>query len=275
MTRRRSRATLVAGLAMGIGGTALLARSFAGRRGEANVAYPPLDVAKPVAEGIWVVDSGPIGAAGLDLPVRMTVIRLGSGDLLLHSPTRFTPALADALAALGRVRHLVAPSLAHWTFVADWQRTFPDARTWATPGLRERAQVRRSRLRIDADLGDATPPDWSDWLEQGVVRGGAGFSETWFFHRPSGTLILTDLIENLEPGKLSPVAALLMRAALATRATTALHLRALLALRRAEAKVAISAMIDQGPERVIFAHGRWFERDGATRLREAFAWLLG
>ena len=45
---------------------------------------------RPVADGIWIVDAGHINAAGLSLPVRRTVIRLTSGDLLLHSPTRYS-----------------------------------------------------------------------------------------------------------------------------------------------------------------------------------------
>ena len=33
-------------------------------------------------------------------------------------------------------------------------------------------------------------------------------------------------------------------------------------------------MIDWDPERVILAHGRWFERDGAAELKRAFGWVL-
>ena len=274
---RRFPVRSMGGLAIAAAATLLLARTLAGRRGIARtvVTYPPLDVPKRVAEGIWIVDSGPISAFGLELPVRMTVVRLTDGDLLLHSPTRFTPELAEALAPFGRIRHLVAPSLAHWMFVADWQHAFPDARTWATPSLRKRAAVRRSGLRIDADLGDAAPPDWSGEITLGEVRGGADFSETWFFHHPSRTLILTDLIENLDPARLPRFTALVMRAALATRATCALHVRALLALNRAEVRAAVDTMIEFAPERIIFAHGRWFERDGTARLRDAFGWLPG
>ena len=29
------------------------------------------------------------------------------------------------------------------------------------------------------------------------------------------------------------------------------------------------------PRRVIFAHGAWFEEDGAHRLRRSLQWLLG
>ena len=59
------------------------------------VTYPPLDVMKPVADGVWIVDSGPLRVLGMPLPVRMTVVRLASGDLWLHSPTRL-PRSSDA-----------------------------------------------------------------------------------------------------------------------------------------------------------------------------------
>ncbi|MEH2557552.1 hypothetical protein V1286_005081 [Bradyrhizobium algeriense] len=35
---------------------------------------------------------------------RMTVVRLGNGDLFIHSPIAFEPALADRLQAMGTVR---------------------------------------------------------------------------------------------------------------------------------------------------------------------------
>jgi len=38
-----------------------------------DITYPPLDVPKPVADGIWIVDSGPLRVFGvLGLPIRMT-----------------------------------------------------------------------------------------------------------------------------------------------------------------------------------------------------------
>jgi pimeloyl-ACP methyl ester carboxylesterase len=76
----------------------------------ARATYPPLNVPKAIAEGVWIVDSGPMNAMGLKLPVRMTIFRLQDGDLLLHSPTPFSAEVATAVGALGRVRHLVAPN---------------------------------------------------------------------------------------------------------------------------------------------------------------------
>ena len=49
---------------------------------EADAGYPPFDVPKPVAENVWIVDGAPLRMMGLWLPVRMTVVRLGSGELV-------------------------------------------------------------------------------------------------------------------------------------------------------------------------------------------------
>src|SRR3954453_3933997 len=170
-----------------------------------QITYPPLDTLKPIAEGAWIVDSGPMAAMGfLKLPIRMTVLRLGDGSLLLHSPTRYGAPLAQELAGIGPVAHLVAPNSAHWTFVKAWQEQFPSARTWAAPGLSERGQVRRSGLRIDQELQPGALPQWPEEIERITVEG-AGFSEVALFFTPAKVLVLTDLIVNLEREKLSPL----------------------------------------------------------------------
>ena len=84
-----------------------------------------------VTDDIWIVDDKPISAAGLQLPVRMTVIRLSNGDLVLHSPVRHSPALRHELERLGAIRYLLAPNIAHWIFLSDWQKELPRATTFA------------------------------------------------------------------------------------------------------------------------------------------------
>jgi hypothetical protein len=44
--------------------------------------------------------------------------------------------------------------------------------------------------------------------------------------------------------------------------------------KRSQAVAAVNRMIEWRPERVIFSHGRWFDRDGAAALRRSFDWLL-
>ncbi|HJS85313.1 MAG TPA: DUF4336 domain-containing protein [Acetobacteraceae bacterium] len=243
---------------------------------EDRATYPPLDILKPVAEGIWIADSGPLHILGMPLPVRMTVVRLGDGGMWLHSPTRYTEGLRQAIEGLGPIRHLIAPNVAHWSFLKDWQRHCPKAVTWAAPNLRRRRQVRKAELRLDHDLSDTSPPDWAGEIAQAVVPGGGGFSEVGFFHQNSRTLVLTDLIQNLEPEKVPllvrPIGNLL--GVRAPNGKAPIYLRLVILARRRDAAQAASRMVAWAPERVIFAHGTWFERDGTAALRRSLSWLL-
>jgi hypothetical protein len=163
--------------------------------------YPPLDTPKPVAPGVWIVDSGPAKAIGVPLPVRMTAIHLSTGALLLHSPTPFSLQLKKELEQSGPIEHIVAPNSAHWKFLREWQRQIPGVQTWAAPGLRRRPQVLRAGVRLDHDLGDGASKIWSNELDQLIIRGLGGFAEV-AFTRAAATLVLTDLVQNFEPEKL-------------------------------------------------------------------------
>jgi hypothetical protein len=241
-----------------------------------QATYPPVDVLKPVAEGLWIVDSGPLSAYGLALPLRMTVVRLSSGDLWLHSPTRFDGELKREMEKIGPIRHLVAPDIAHWMHLQDWQRACPEATTWAAPGLRDRREVRKSPVRLERDLSGSPPPEWAGDMEQVVVPGGFGFSEVDFLHQATATLLLTDLIVNIEAQKLPPPIRPGARLAgvVAPNGRAPIYLRLVVRMKRAEAARAAARMVAWAPERVIFSHGRWFECDGTAELRRAFAWLL-
>jgi hypothetical protein len=101
-------------------------------------------------------------------------------------------------------------------------------------------------------------------------------SEVVFFHRPSRTLVLTDMIENFEPQKLGMFFRVL------TWLVGVHHpdgkmprdMRLTFRARAAELRAAVELMIGWDPARIILAHGRWYERDGADELRRAFRWIL-
>ncbi|MEH6772729.1 MAG: DUF4336 domain-containing protein [Cereibacter changlensis] len=236
--------------------------------------YPSFNQLKPVAEDIWIVDAPPIHLGGVTLPVRMTVIRLGNGAIWLHSPTEPDPLLLREIEALGPVRHLVAPSIGHWTFVETWQRLHPQAQVWAVPGLRERAQVRRSKLRIDHDLSVLAPVDWREDIEQCPILTPLVFREVAFLHRKTSTLLLTDLISSIEPEGLATRIYASAAGVGFPVATTPRYLRPPLRLAGAGARRAMEQLLAWRAERVIFAHGRWFEQEGAAMLRRALGWLI-
>ena len=241
-----------------------------------QVGYPPLDTPKPVAPDIFVVDSLLPGQIGRVLPVRMTVIRLPNDDLILVSPTRFSAALRDELEMLGRIRHLVASSLVHWMFLQDWQQACPQTTSWAAQGLRGRGQVRRSGVRLDRDLTDISPPEWGGVIEMETITGSFGFRETALFHTPTRTLLLADLVINLEIWKLPVLIRPLVRlfGSMAPDGMPPPYVRAIVRGGGPSAIAAARRLIGLQPERVIFAHGRWFETDATAALRRSLRWLL-
>jgi len=141
---------------------------------------------------IWL-KKYPVQYAGCDLFARATFIRLSNGDVLAHSPCPIDASLRSQLRSIGPTRHIVAPGNFHHLHVGAWQRAFPEAKTWICPGV----ERKRPQLEFDGFLCDHAPPEWASDLDQVLVRGNRIIWEVCFLDRPSKTLILTDLIENI------------------------------------------------------------------------------
>ncbi|WP_448951143.1 DUF4336 domain-containing protein [Labrys neptuniae] len=242
-----------------------------------HAPYLPLNSLKPAADGIWTVDGPEIGMRSLGMtipfPTRMTVIRLPPGELWIHSPIAWDDALATAIAALGPVGHLVAPNTLHYWYLPDWQAKFPRARSYGPPGLMAKA---RRPVTIDEELGDEAPPIWRATIEQCLVPGKI-LTEVDFFHRPSRTLILTDLIENFEMARIrKPWLRWLIRfgGAADPDGKAPIDMQLNFTGQRDKVREAARRMIEWAPDKIILAHGRCYERDGVEELRRAFRWVL-
>lgn len=241
-----------------------------------NPTYPPLDTLKPVAENLWIVD-GPAIRFGLPLlkmpfPTRMTIFRLAGRRLFLHSPTRLTPALRTEILSVGVPHWIVAPNRLHYWWVPDWRAAFAGAPVYLAPRIREQAGARIAFDGLPLDRTDGYP--WDEEIATLPVVG-TYMTEIVFFHRRSRTLVLTDLIESFEPEKVeSPFWRWLTRLGGVQHpdGQTPSDLRRSFA--GPQLRAAVARMLAWQPERIIFAHGRWLERNGAAELRRAFRWVV-
>jgi len=243
-----------------------------------EATYPPLNTLKSVAPDLWIVD-GPIIHFGalpgfkMPFPTRMTVIRVGD-DLFIHSPTPLPPSLRTEIVAAGSVRWIVGPNRIHYWWIPEWKATFPRADVWLAPRIEEQARGRIAPgfRTLDRETGYA----WDSEIETLPVAG-SYMTEVVFFHRPSRTLVLADLIENFEQHKVGSLALRWLTklgGVAAPDGQTPRDLRATFARQRPAMKAAVERMIAWNPERVIIAHGQWFETEGAAELRRSFRWLL-
>jgi len=237
--------------------------------------YAPLDTLKRVADDLWIVD-GPVirfGPPLLRMPftTRMTVIKLSDGGLFIHSPTPLTAALKAEVEAAGTVRFIAGPNRIHYWWIPEWHRAYPSAQVYLAPRIREQAGA-RIEFTCRALATEAGYP-WDDEIATLPV-GGRFMTEVVFFHRASRTLILTDLVENFEPGRIGSLwMRLLMRlgGVLDPHGTMPRDMR--LSYPKATLRAAVATMIGWAPERIILAHGRWYKENGTAELRRAFAWL--
>lgn len=205
---------------------------------------------------------------GMRFPVRMGVVRLADGGLWIHSPIRCTPALADAVGALGSVRYLVAPSHLHHLFIGEWATRFPGAQLWAA----EELQRKRAELRIEGTHGGGTEP-WQGEIDTIAITGAPKFRESVFFHRATRTLFVTDLVFNLRDvgGWLAPLALRLMgvHGRLAQSRAWRFAVRDRAAFAESGRRI-----VGLGAKRLVVAHGEVIDELPAGALEGALGWML-
>jgi Domain of unknown function (DUF4336) len=243
--------------------------------------YEPINEYKPFASRIGIVDGAfeYVSALGIKLPwpftTRMTVVLLTNGDLFLHSPIAFDATLARCLQSLGRIRHLVSPNRGHYAHIGEWAKRFPDAITWASPGVRERARSQRIDVHFERDLGLSPPPEWRDDIDQTIIPG-VVLDEVVFFHKESKTLIVADTIMNFEPDKMRQPYRLIawLSGISAPSGGMPIDMRLAFWPRRREVRPAVERILCWQPERIVLSHGRCFDTNASGEVRRAFSWAF-
>ena len=219
-------------------------------------------------QDLWVAQS-PLRFFGLEVGARMTVVRLPNSKLFLHSPIAPTPELLSEVRALGEVAYLVAPNRFHHLFLGDWQRNFPNARAYAAPSLDQK----RPDLKLDGLLSDEPVEGWAQALGQVFVRGFPFANEVVFFHRPSKTLIATDLAFNIGCDS-PPLTRFIFRLSRTFGRLAPTLVERLLVRDRAAFRRSLEQIFQWPFERVVVAHGAVSERGGREELRQGYAWAL-
>jgi hypothetical protein len=161
---------------------------------------------------------------------------------------------------MGTVRHLISPNQWHYAHIGEWQKAFPEAVAWASPGVRRRARARHIDVHFSRELEEQPPQEWRDEIDHTLVPGGI-FKEFVFFHEASKTLILTDTIMNLELGKIDEP----WRTATKVSGMYYPHgqiffgMRLPLFFQRKKAKAAFRKIRSWQPRRIVLSHGRCFD----------------
>jgi Domain of unknown function (DUF4336) len=227
-----------------------------------------MDELRDANDGLWTFHQ-PLAVLGAEIGCRMTVVRLGDGGLLIHSPIALTPALRRHLDAIGPVRHVLAPNLDHYLFVEQFRAAYPDARCYATPGVAEKVPS----VRWDVCLSPpASVPAWEDVLDQRWFRSNESLQELVLFHRASRTLIAADLAFNIQSSD-GLLSRLLLRLNDSYRSFGPSRVCRLHITAPQMARADLDAIMALDPERLIVAHGEILGTGAVGALRRAYEWM--
>ncbi|GMH33802.1 hypothetical protein BSKO_01636 [Bryopsis sp. KO-2023] len=184
-------------------------------------------IRKEIVKGkIWTFDQPQsLEFSTVTINIRMTVVKLESGGLWVHSPIAPTKECLNLLKELDApIEYIILPTFAyeHKIFVGPFSRKFPKAQVYVAPsqwswpinlppqffGIFPDAELK------DKDMG--TP--WADEIDQKVFRppdvGIGPYVECMFYHKASKTLIVTDIVVYIPstPLEIVPTANLLDQA---------------------------------------------------------------
>lgn len=228
-----------------------------------------------IGAGLWLVEGEILSFYGFPFPTRSVIARLGNGDLWVWSPVRLTKELRQGIKSLGgRVAHLVSPNKLHHLFLAQWKSVYRAAELWGPLSTVKKC----STLPFTDALENKPPPAWRPVIDQAWFHGSVMMDEIVFFHRPSRTVIVADLIENFSEQFLQQHWAWwqrpLARLDGITTATSRVPLEWRLSfIDRAAARAARDKILGWECERVIMAHGEWQRTGGQAFLERSFGWL--
>ncbi|HEY5550518.1 MAG TPA: hypothetical protein VIK52_01415 [Opitutaceae bacterium] len=221
---------------------------------------------KEFAPGVWEYSS-PLRVIGIEMGHRMTVVRLADGKLWIHSPVQWSRELDGEIRMLGEARHFAAPSRMHDGFWPGWFEHFKGAEFSATPGMVKE----HPELPFTAKLADDRPGAPGGELLARLMRGMPVVNEVVFLHVASRTLIVADLMFNLDPPDLRSRLLLRLNGALG-RPTPSRMFR--MAIRdRAAFRESLDRVLAWDFDRVIVGHGENVTSGGRDVLRGAFAFL--
>lgn len=216
-----------------------------------------------IDENLWLLPY-PLKMLGVDLRRNVTVIRLVSGELIIHSTGPFSAEDLAAIRALGRPAWLLDGILRHDTFARQGRDAFPEAIYLAPPGFSEIVGFPTTPI-IPA------PDAWIDELLAIELEGAPEAREVAFLHVASRTLILTELVFNFADEQ--PLwTEILLRVAVGGEHHPGMP-RPVKAGVQDEAafRASLDAMLAWDFDRIIVGHGDVIETGSKEKLRTALA----
>lgn len=223
---------------------------------------------RPIANDLWELER-PLKVPGLKIDHRMTVVRLNSGELWVHSPVEFDERIASALSELGQVCYFVAPSRFHDMHWPGWFERYPETAFYCVPGLRDE----HPELPFQNVLSPSARRSWETELPKLFVGGMPKVNEFVFVHSASRTLLVADLVFNLRSEQQNAFGRLFLKLnGISGRMGCSRIFRRFIK-DHATFRASIWQLLALDFDRVVPGHGDIVESGGKDIMQRAFEWV--
>ncbi len=216
-----------------------------------------------IDEDLWLREY-PLKLLGADFRRNVTIIRLRSGKLVIHSTAPFTDADILAIRELGEPGWLLEGVLRHDTFAGGGRAAFPDVSYLAPEGF-------SNLVGFPTQPIIPTPIEWDGELLALEIDGMPEARDTALLHVPSRTLILTELVFNF--GSDEPLwTEFLLLAAVGSEHHPGMSRPMKAGVKDESAfRNSIGELLSWDFDRVIVGHGDVIESGGKAKLTAAMA----
>ena len=216
---------------------------------------------RQLAENLWI-KSYPLSVLGTNHGRIVTLLRLRSGRLVVHSMAPFSPAQVNELRDLGQPGWLVEAMLLHDTYARKGRDAFPEVPFLAPPGFSEAVGFPTLSLL-------PAPDEWAGEIEVIELSGAPRLREHVFVHIPTRSLIVADLIFNFSPDEHGWERFFHRNIAGFKRYPGMSRIFRFCIKDRVAFQASISKIMSADFDRIIVGHGNVIERDGKPLLKQA------
>jgi hypothetical protein len=215
-----------------------------------------------IAENIWI-EQFPLSLLGGHQGRVVTIIRLESGKLIIHSTGPFDGGHLVEIRTLGQPGWMVDSMLRHDTFAKEGRAAFPEIPYLVPKGFADAKELNAQPLL-------PPPPEWASEVKVLLIAGMPNVAEHVFLHVPSRTLIVADLVFNFTPstGWTSFMRKTLMGV---KESPDSARLYPMQIKDRAAYDASLRELMTWDFDRIIVGHNEPVESNGKQLLREALA----
>lgn len=218
---------------------------------------------QPLAPDLWI-QKFPLSVLGTDHGRTVTVMRLTSGKLILHSMAPFSAADVAAIKNLGEPSWLLEAMLLHDTYAAEGPKHFPGLPLLGPPGFDKVVGFPVTPLL-------PAPAEWEGQVQLMRLKGAPKLEEHVVLHVPSKTLIVADLVFNFPADERGWNRFFHRYIAGFRRYPGTSRIFKLFVADKTAFRASLEEVLEWNFDRIIPGHGEVIERGGKEALRQAMA----